>query len=99
MSFFGRGDAPAITDRHTTYVTDNLPPVLSIDGLDRSSYEETELLDPALRAVGAASFFIGVDDSDHGGLGTLADGRVEAFFARYLRGEKSVVPTPIELLR
>ena len=98
-SFFG-GEAQAIDARPTTYVTDNDPPILSVDSADLRSYDETARLDAALREVGVASFFIEVEGTSRDGFGNLAEGRVEAFFARYLRGENAVVPTtPIELLR
>jgi acetyl esterase/lipase len=82
------------------YVSANDAPVLIVHGTaDRTvPYDQAVRLDTALRQAGVPSYFVTVQGGGHGDFGTAADGRVEAFFTRYLRGEDAAVSTaPIKL--
>jgi acetyl esterase/lipase len=82
-----------------TYVSPGDPPVLTVHGTaDRTvPYDQAVRLDAALRAAGVPSYFVRVEGAGHGDLGSAADDRVAAFFARYLLGERAPVSTaPIQ---
>jgi dipeptidyl aminopeptidase/acylaminoacyl peptidase len=82
------------------YVSANDVAVLTVHGTaDRTvPYDQAVRMDTALRQAGVPSYFVTVQGGGHGDFGTAADRRVEAFFARYLRGEDTAVSTaPIKL--
>jgi dipeptidyl aminopeptidase/acylaminoacyl peptidase len=77
-----------------TYVTANDPPVLTVHGTkDRKvPYDQAVRMDATLRKAGVVSYFITVKGGGHG-FGTVADGRVKAFFDKYLRGKDVEIST------
>lgn len=78
-----------------TYVTPNDPPVLTVHGtLDRTvPYDQAVRMDAALVKAGVPSYFVTVKDAGHGNFGNAADGRMEAFFETYLRGNRVNIST------
>ena len=72
-----------------TYVTADNPPVMTVHGTLDSivPYEQSVLLDAALRKAGVPSYFITVKGGGHGDFGAIADDRVKAFFDKVLRGQ------------
>jgi acetyl esterase/lipase len=78
-----------------TYVTANDPPVLIVHGSKDSTvpYDQAVRLDAALQQAGVPSYFVTVKGGGHGDFGSVADDRVRAFFARYLRGENVEIST------
>jgi acetyl esterase/lipase len=82
-----------------TYVSPNDPPVLTVHGTEDRTvpYDQAVRLDAALREAGVPSYFVRVEGAGHGNIGTAADDRLEAFFARYLLDERVEVSTaPIQ---
>ena len=78
-----------------TYVSASDPPVLIVHGTaDRIvPYDQALRLDAALKQAGVTSYLVTVTDGGHGDFGAAADGRVKAFFDKYLRGERVEVST------
>jgi acetyl esterase/lipase len=78
-----------------SHVSPNDPPVLTVHGSDDRTvpYDQAVRLDAALRKAAVPSFLIRVEGAGHGNFGTSADGRVLAFFNKYLRGQNVEVPT------
>lgn len=77
-----------------TYVTANDPPVLTVHGTKDPTvpYDQAVRIDATLRNAGVTSYFITVKGGGHG-FGNLADGRVKAFFDKYLRGKDVEIST------
>jgi acetyl esterase/lipase len=73
-----------------TYVTANDPPVLTVHGdADRAvPYDQAVRLDAALRKAGVPSYFITVKGAGHGDFPKGMNERLQAFFGRYLLGQK-----------
>lgn len=83
-----------------TYVTASAVPIMTIHGTKdmRVNFTNAAKLDAALKKVGTISLLIPVTDAGHGvTFGPELDGRVQQFWAMYLRGVKSDISlTPIQ---
>jgi acetyl esterase/lipase len=78
-----------------TYVTRNDPPALTVHGnADRIvPYDQGVRIDAALHKARVTSYFVTVEEAGHGNFGTAADGRVKAFFDKYLCGREVQIST------
>lgn len=83
-----------------TYVTASAVPIMTIHGTKdmRVNFTNAEKLDAALKRAGTTSLLIPVTDAGHGvPFGPELNGRVQQFWAMYLRGMKSdIATTPIQ---
>lgn len=77
------------------YVSRNDPPVLIVHGdADRLvPYDQAVRLDTALKKARVPRYLITVLKGGHGDFGQVADGRMMAFFNKYLRKTKATVLT------
>jgi acetyl esterase/lipase len=84
-----------------TYVHRHAPPVLTVHGdADRTvPYDQAVRLDKALCAVGVKRYFVTVKGGGHLNFGNAANGRVVAFFEKYLHDIGDVSTSPIEIPR
>jgi acetyl esterase/lipase len=73
-----------------TYVTAQDSPVFSVHGnADKIvPYDQALRIDAALHQAQVPTYLITIKNGGHGDFGNIADKKVEAFFDKYLRGEK-----------
>lgn len=76
-------------------MTPNDAPVLTVHGTEDRTvpYDQAIGFDAALRKAGVPSYLVTIKGAGHVDLGTVADGRVKAFFDKYLRGQSVEAPT------